>query len=156
MKQNDIHPPTHTPNVLLKIYLKKQSQPEINTVVIFILLCTGWVTALRYQMIAFSVFPGVDSGDSKHQWSTVGAQASDTQPKWGPVSHLQGWRHLSHALSSVNFSFYCKSQQIHFETIHHRRHVNCVGWGGGGEWPTLCTKHALFLSLMTEDALQSI
>lgn len=63
MKRNDTHPP----NISLKFYLKERSQPEILTVVIFTLLCTGWATALRYQMIAYSVFPGVDSGVSKHQ-----------------------------------------------------------------------------------------
>lgn len=66
---------THPPNILLKFNLKEQSQPEILTEEIFTLLCTRWATALRYQMIAYSVFPGVDSGVSKLQCSTVEAQA---------------------------------------------------------------------------------
>lgn len=53
MKQNDTHPP----NILLKIYLKKQSQPEILTVVIFILLCTGWRLhwGIKWSPILFSL-----------------------------------------------------------------------------------------------------
>lgn len=53
------YPPIHL--VFNKDLLEEtHSQYEILTVVIFILVCTGWATALRYQMIAYSVFPGVD------------------------------------------------------------------------------------------------
>lgn len=40
-----------------------------------------------------------------HQWSSVEAQSPDRHPTGGPVNHLQGWNHLSDALSSITFSF---------------------------------------------------
>ena len=134
MKWNDTRPPS----VLIKTSWR--TQPEIFTVLIFIFPCTGWATAPRYQMIAYSVFPGVDSGDSKHQWSTVETQASDTQPA-GLSSHLQAWRHLSYALSPISFCLHRQSQPTHFETIHHGRHVNCVVVGSGANplHPTRCS-----------------